>query len=121
MPTYQKSYAQPKDVGRTTQRLGDRIKQHIPSNIRNKAAPQREQPPRSCRSRNTVKTSDSDIGLHLLANPDCTKLYNDDIFWIIGRAWSSFHLAVLESIYIQTKKPTLGRQKEFVFCLGLQW
>ena len=32
-------------VGRTTQRLGDRIKHHIPSNIRNKTAPQREQPP----------------------------------------------------------------------------
>ena len=41
-------------VGRTTQRLGDMIKQHVPSNIRNKTAPQREQPPRSCRSRNTV-------------------------------------------------------------------
>ena len=26
-------------VGRTTQRLGDRIKQHVPSNIRNKTAP----------------------------------------------------------------------------------
>ena len=51
-------------VGRTTQRLGDRIKQPVPSNIRNKTAPQREQPPRSCRSRNTVKKSDSDIGQH---------------------------------------------------------
>ena len=57
--------------GRTTQRLGDMIKQHVPSNIRNKTAPQREQPLRSCRSRNTVKTSDSAIGQHLLDNPDC--------------------------------------------------
>ena len=108
-------------VGRTTQRLGDRIRQHVPSNIRNKTAPQREQPPRSFRSRNTVKTSDSAIGQHLLDNPDCAKLYNDDMFRIIGRARSSFHLAVLESIYIQTKKPPLCRQKEFVFSLGLQW
>ena len=108
-------------VGRTTQRLGDRIKQHVPSNIRNKTAPQREQPPRSCRSRNTVKTSDSAIGQHLLDNPDCEKLYNDDMFRIIGRARSSFHLAVLESIYIKTKKPPLCRQKEFVFSLGLHW
>ena len=108
-------------VGRTTQRLGDRIKQHVPSNITNKTAPQREQPPRSCRSRNTVKTSDSAIGQHLLDNPDCAKLYNDDMFRIIGRARSSFHLAVLESIYIKTKKPPLCRQKEFVFSLGLHW
>ena len=48
-------------------------------------------------------------------------VYNDDMFRIIGRARSSFHLAVLESIYIQTKKPPLCRQKEFVFSLGLQW
>ena len=97
-----------------TQRLGDRIKQHVPSNIRNKTAPQREHPPRACRSRNTVKTSDSAIGQHLLDNPDCAKLYNDDMFRIIGKARSSFHLAVLESIYIQTKKPPLCRGTEGV-------
>ena len=108
-------------VGHTTQRLGDRIKQHVPSKIRNKTAPQRKQPPRSCRSRNTIKTIDSAIGQHLLDNPDCAKLYNDDMFRIIGRARSSFHLAVLESIYKQTKKSPLCRQKEFVFSLGLQW
>ena len=107
--------------GRTTQRLGDRIKQHVPSNIRNTTALQREQPPRSCRSRNTAKTGDSVIGKHLLDKPDCAKLYKDDTFQIIGRARSSFHLAVLESIYIQTKKPPLCRQEEFIFCLGLQW
>ena len=43
------------------------------------------------------------------------------MFRIIGRAPSSFHLAVLQSIYMQTKKPPLCRQKEFVFSLGLQW
>ena len=37
-------------VGRTTQRFEDRIKQHVPSYIRNKTHPQREQPPRSCKS-----------------------------------------------------------------------
>ena len=113
VPTYQKSsviyeftcQCDSGYVGPTTQRLGDRVKQHVPSNIRNKTAPQREQPPRSCRARNTVKTSDSAIGQHLLVNPDCAKLYNDDMFRIIGRARSSFNLAALESIYIQTKKP----------------
>ena len=111
VPTNQKSYViyefpcqcDSGYVGRTTQRLGDRIKQHVPSNIRNKTAPQREQPPRACRSRKTVKTSDFSIGQHLLDNPECAKLYNDDMFRIIGRARLSFHLAVLESIYIQTK------------------
>ena len=40
-------------------------------------------------SRNTVKTSNSAIGQHLFDNPDCAKLYDDDMFWIIGRARSS--------------------------------
>ena len=102
------------------QRFGGYDKTKCSSNIRNKTAPQREQPPRSCRSRNTVKTSNSAIGQHLLDNPDCAKLYNNDMFRIIGRARSSFHLAVLESIYIQ-KKPPLCRQKELIISLGLQW
>ena len=130
MPAYQKSsvvyeFTCQFDSGyieRTTQRLGDRIKQHVSSNIRNKTAPQREQLFRYCRSRNTVKISDSAIGQNLLDNLEIVqKFYNDDMFRIIGRAQSSFHLAVLELIYIQTKRPPLCRQKEFVFSLGLQW
>ena len=39
----------------TTKRLGDRRKQHAPSNIRNKTTPQREQPPRSSRSETLSK------------------------------------------------------------------
>ena len=92
-------------VGRTSQRLEDRIKQHVPSNIRNKTHPQRGQPPRSCKSKIRTKTCDSAIGKHLLENPDCAKNYNGDMFRIIGKARSSFHLAVLESIYISTKQP----------------
>ena len=59
------------------------------------------------------------IGQHLLENPECAKMYNDDKFRIIGQARSSFHLGVLESVYIKTQNPVLCRQKEFVFPLGL--
>ena len=45
--------------------------------------------------------------------------YTDDKFLIIGQARSSFHLGVLESVYIKTQNPELCRQKEFVFSLGL--
>ena len=108
-------------VGRTTQRLENRIKQHFPSSIRNKSRPQREQPPRSCKSKITTKTCDSANGQHLLENPDCAQIYNGNMFRTIGKARSSFHLAVLESIYTSTKKPLLCKQKEFVFTLGLHW
>ena len=38
-----------------------------------------------------VIKSDSAIGQHLIANPECTKTYTDDNFRIIGQARSSFH------------------------------
>ena len=47
------------------------------------------------------------------------KTYIDDNFRIIGQARSSFHIGVLESVYIKTQNPVLCRQKEFVFSLKL--
>ena len=54
---------------------------------------------------------ESAIGQHLIANPECAKTYTDNNFRIIGQARSSFHLGVLESIYIKTQNPVLCRQK----------
>ena len=62
---------------------------------------------------------DSAIGQHLLENPECAKAYSENCFRIIGRARSTFHLGILESVYIKTRDPLLCRQKEFVFALGL--
>ena len=106
-------------VGRTTQRLADRIKQHVPTSIRTKNTTTREQPPRTCKNSNSKMKSESAIGQHLLTNPECAKTYTDDNFRIIGQARSSFHLGVLESVYIKTQNPVLCKQKEFVFSLGL--
>ena len=36
-------------------------------------------------------------------------MYNDDKFRIIEQARSSFHLEVLESVYIKTQNPVLCR------------
>ena len=106
-------------VGRTTQRLADRIKQHIPTSIRKKNTTIREQPPRMCKNSNSKMKSDSAIGQHLIKNPECAKTYSDDNFRIIGQARSSFHLSVLESVYIKTQNPVLCKQKEFIVSLGL--
>ena len=78
-------------VGRTTQRLADRIKQHVPSRIRKKSNTVREQPPRLCKNNNSKINCESAIGQHLLTNPECTKTYTDDNFRIIGQSRSSFH------------------------------
>ena len=59
------------------------------------------------------------IGQHLLTNPECAKTYTDDNFRIIGQGRSSFHLSVLESVYIKTQNPVLCKQKDFIFSLGI--
>ena len=62
---------------------------------------------------------ESAIGQHLITNPECAKSYTDDNFRIIGQARSSFHLGVLESVYLKTQNLVLSRQKDFIFSLGI--
>ena len=79
----------------------------------------REQPPQMCKNSNSKMKSGSAIGQHLIKYLECAKTYSDDNFRIIGQARSSFHLSVLESVYIKTQNPVLCKQKELIFSLGL--
>ena len=61
-------------VGRTSQRLQNRIKYHVPKSIRSCSSSQKRLlPARQCKSSTQTNTkslaSDSAIGLHLLQNP----------------------------------------------------
>ena len=105
-------------VWRTTQRLVDRITQHVPTSIRKKTNTLREQPPRMCKGSNAKIKCDLAIGQHLIQNPECAKTYTDDNFRIIAQARWSFHLNVLESVYIKTQNTVLCKQIEFIFSLG---
>ena len=100
-------------VGRTTQRLADRIK-HVPTSIRKKSYASREQPLRIRKNNKFKINCESAIGQHLIANPECAKTYTDDNFGSLGK-----QDRVLESVYIKTQNPVLCRQEEFVFSLGL--
>ena len=40
-------------------------------------------------------------------HPECAKTYTDDNFRIIGQGRSSFHLSVVEAVYIKTQNPVL--------------
>ena len=92
-------------VGRTTQRLADRIKQHVPTSIKKKSNTVGEQPPRLCKNSNSKINYESAI--HLLTNPECAKTYTDDNFRIIGQARLSFHLSVWNLFISRLKKPSL--------------
>ena len=97
-------------VGRTTQRLEDRIKQYLPMSTRTKNNMIREQPPFMCKNSISKIKSDSAIGQHLITNPECAKTYTDDNLRIIGQARSSFHLSIFESVYTQTQNPVLYKK-----------
>ena len=107
-------------VGRTSQRLQVRIKQHVPQWLRQQLARiRRSQPHRSCKRKDTRPDCDSAIGQHLLDNDQCALNYDNKRFSILAVARSFFHLNLLEAAYIKTRRPVLCRQKEFVYTLKL--
>ena len=109
-------------VGRTSQRLQQRIKQHVPKAILQEHISQdRSTLARSCKQIRSFKaeTSFSAIGQHLLKNPTCAREYNDNKFSILARGRTSFHLSTLEAAYIKTCKPNLSKQKKFVCGLKI--
>ena len=122
-------------VGRTTQRIQERIKQHVPNAIRQKTAltqehgtqrsqPTRTQPDRKCKAKSKTQfkpESDSAIGQHLLESNQCARNYSDSRFKILTTARSQFHLSLWEAFYISRKKTDLCRQKQFVITFKLFW
>ena len=111
-------------VGRTSQRLQDRIKQHVHKSIRFCSSSQKRLlPARRCKSSTQTNTqslaSDSAIGLHLLQNPTCAQHYDDSRFFILAQGRLPFHLSALEATFIKTSNPALCRQKEFVYSLKI--
>ena len=111
-------------VGRTSQRLQDRIKQHVPKSIRFCSSSQKPLLP-ACQCKPSTQTntqslaSDSAIGLHLLQNPTCAQHYDDNRFSILAQGRSSFHLSALEATFNKTSNPTLCQQKEFTYSLKI--
>ena len=103
-------------VGRTSQRLHDRIKHHVPKSIRSCSSSQKRLlPARYCKSSTQTNTqslaSDSAIGLHLLQNPICAQHYDDRRFSILAQGRSPFHLSAVKATFIKASNSALCRQK----------
>ena len=80
-------------MGQTSQRLHDRINQHIPRCIRSDKRPTKNLPNQECKITSTPSVCYySAIGQHSLENEKCAKHYNDAQFSILATARSSFHL-----------------------------
>ena len=106
-------------VGRTSQRLEERIKQHIPKSITNRPTPHiRKSLPRPGKDTSPRQFHESAIGQHLLDNAQCALHYKDK-FSVLARARTSFHLSALEATFIKSLNPLLCKQKEFVYSLKI--
>ena len=93
-------------VGKTSQRFHLRINQHVPKIIRSWINGTSAQP---------KKNYFSAIGQHLLDNQVCAKNFKENSFSVVARAENSFQLHILEALYIQSLKPSLCKQKKFVY------
>ena len=92
-------------VGRTSKRLIERVKQHIPLKLQGMIgtpAASNESP-------------SSAIGAHFVESPECWSKYTTDRFGIVSFARTDCHLKALESLYISGQKPVLCRQKRFIY------
>ena len=120
LPALQKSnviyqfscYCDRRYVGRTSQRLQDRITQHVPKSIRSCSPSQKRLLPvrwsKSSTQTNTQSlASDSANGLHLLQNPTSAQHYDDSRFSILAQGRSPVHLSALEATFIKTSNPVL--------------
>ena len=108
-------------VGRTSQRLEERIKQHVPRSITNpRALANRQSLSRSCKNNTRPQQfHESAIGQHLLDNAQCALHYSNEKFSILARGRSSFHLSALEATFIKSLNPLLCKQKKFVYSLKI--
>ena len=97
-------------VGKTTQQVAERIKQHIPEKFLKP------------RPNLRIEKLDSAVTKHLKGQPDCITEIRDNLmkhFQVIAHARSQLYLDILEALHIKASEPSLCLQKEFVRQLHL--
>ena len=97
-------------IGRTSQRLDVRVKQHVSRDILNTGRI----------TSGHSQALDSAIGEQPLSINSCRTRYQDDCFSVLHRARSKIHLNILEAIYILLARPSLCRQRpnQNLYLLG---
>jgi len=99
-------------VGRTSQRLEEKIKQHIAKSITNPPTPHiRQSLPRLGKDTSPRQFHESAIGQRLLNNAQCALHYNKDKFSVLARARTSFYLSALEATFIKSESSSLQTKR----------
>ena len=78
-------------MGKTAQRLVDRISQHVPKHVLDAVLdPQRKRPGRPPKKRdNSAEGYQSAVACHLAANADCCRSYRESDFTVLSRCRSN--------------------------------
>ena len=99
-------------IGRINQRLDARIKLHVPTKIHNFIGG---------RTDNLRNTYGSSIAENLINNCDCAVNFSVDLFSILSKSHSSFHLKVFETIFIfiLSGRHSLCLQRECLLGLNI--
>ena len=106
-------------VGRTSQRLLLRMKEHVPPPFLEYTRAKQLGRPSTNKSKKTTWKSLSSIGKHFKESPSCAVNYDPKNFTVLARGRTAFHLQVLEAMYIKTLAPDLCVQKKFVHSVLL--
>ena len=94
-------------VGRTSQSLAKRISQHLPNRLFERA------------TRSRKSTADSAKTRHVREHPECLITDPKSRFKVSASACDSWHLEVLEALFIKARNLSLCAQKEHVRVLKL--
>ena len=97
-------------MGKTTQVLSERIKQHVARKLIDGKTEKRLK----------IEKNDSAVTKHLKGNPECIPLEPERCFTVLARARNKSHLDVLEAVFIRTLSPDMCQQKEFTKQIQLQ-
>ena len=97
-------------LGKTSQRFGERIKQHIPKHLVDAptSKKRRSRPPKVWKK--PAEGYQSAIACHLAANEDCHKSFPESDFSILCRCRLKHHQDVLEATFIHVLRPKLCKQ-----------
>ena len=96
-------------IGRTSNRLDLRIKQHLPVRILNLELKRGQ----------LENTSRSSIAEHMINSRECVAEFNVDRFSILSRSHSIFHPKLLETLYVRSLQPSLCKQRDCLLELNV--
>ena len=95
-------------VGKTCQRLQDRIKQYVRKwLIQHHTSSQRLQPDRKCMKKQTNPEYDSAIGQHRSESNQCAANYQKHQYSNLDTSRGRFHPSLLEATYINVRNQNL--------------